>query len=243
MIEHKIFRSQNGDALTYLSTIIKARIPSLQDTVIPDAWVYWPINAGGLGLKNPFIEILALRKALERTGSSDGFSQLPEEDVKLYDQQKKAYDKARQLVYRYKDSAWDALEGEHSREKRKLVSTLVEEQDQERNKVRRLLSFDEYCEGREFRLVQWFQMYRKLLTLTYPEPPVFSKEVTANIYRLKGHMDSSFPGAKSAYWEWIVCHYGQRFLDSFGSLHLMSTELVPKGMISKLKSSKVKFEG
>ncbi|KAK9761073.1 hypothetical protein K7432_014290 [Basidiobolus ranarum] len=244
MIENKIFRQHNGNVLTCLSTIIKARIPSFQDATIPDAWIYWPINAGGLGLKNPFIEILALRKAMESDESGDGFSQLPEKDEKLYNEKKAAYDKAREPVYRYNDGASDDLDdsGDEltSKEKRKFASILVEEQNEYGDKVKRLLSFDEYCEGRETRLVQWFETYEELLSLTSPESPSYSAEVFDNAFQLRsGAQDGEF---SDVYWEWIVCHYVHQFRDTFGCLHLMDSELVPMGMISILKSSKVKFD-
>ncbi|KAI8823755.1 uncharacterized protein EV422DRAFT_565671 [Fimicolochytrium jonesii] len=48
--------------------------------------------------------------------------------------------------------------------------------------------------------------------------------------------------AMNPYWQWVFCHYGGKLLIELGSLAYFNRKLIPLGMISALKSARLKWK-
>jgi hypothetical protein len=90
MIHKRVFHEQNGDVLATL----KGQFEVFQSTDILDMWAYWPLPAGGLGMKNYLINIGALRKAFSTFKYTD-FADLPNHDKIQWERQGMEKEKTR----------------------------------------------------------------------------------------------------------------------------------------------------
>ncbi len=106
-----------------------------------DAWIYWPLERGGLGLVNPFIAVMALRETFseQEKGSplDRDFSKLPLQDVTLYADLKKAWEEGQMVQGGYRP--------------------------QPVGPGNKLPSVEEYLTGRETQLGHWYTRYLHLL--------------------------------------------------------------------------------
>jgi hypothetical protein len=75
-IHLELFKSFQGNPIESLKT----KFPILKEANVVDVWVYWPLERGGLGLINPFIEIQSLRETYEDLNDEKAFTLLPLED-------------------------------------------------------------------------------------------------------------------------------------------------------------------
>ena len=60
--------------ITFLETELKKRFQrSSLDVQIPEAWYYWPITAGGLGVFNPFLTLSVLELMIQKDSQNKVF--------------------------------------------------------------------------------------------------------------------------------------------------------------------------
>ncbi|RKO84170.1 hypothetical protein BDK51DRAFT_50900 [Blyttiomyces helicus] len=108
------------------------------------------------------------------------------------------------------------------------------------------MEYDEFIKARvvSTRHSHWYNAYTHLLLKVELEAPQPSVEVSTALGKLP-HSDSSSIGrwqSMSDYWKSIVAIYGGEALARYGELAIMDAGLIPLGMISSLKSVKIKWD-
>jgi hypothetical protein len=81
-IHHRLFL--DGSPIKSL----KSKFPGLLSDAI-ECWIYWPLAAGGLGLMNPFYELLPLLQSYKDENHNASFEDLPAQDVRNWEKKKK----------------------------------------------------------------------------------------------------------------------------------------------------------
>jgi hypothetical protein len=144
-IHMQAFKEYNGNTLECL----QSRFKVLQSVEILDMWAYWPLSAGGLGMKNVLLEIGASMETLKGVEHFD-FNDLPQEDRQKWELQESVKEDDRKRRGMTEDNFLLDPENE------KLKSQ----------------TFEEYCELRERKLRYWAHRYNSLLNVVEPKAPV-----------------------------------------------------------------------
>ncbi|KAI1430395.1 hypothetical protein F5Y12DRAFT_20988 [Xylaria sp. FL1777] len=216
----------------YLKHVLHARFGVSN---IPDAYLFFPIELGGLDLRSPFVSILPVREAVISDPSKilDGFLEAERDD---YAKKKLAFEgRDRHLPY-ITARVQNAWEPEDPRDR-----------DQ-------FLPFDEYARHRED-LNYDFQdnlasVFRKLLEVPAAEGGVLQASAAVNgaIDALadSSHTLGCITGswlAMEPYWRWVAQLYGPEAIGRFGGLDIVEPGLLPMGMVSVFREKRVKWQG
>lgn len=185
MIYAGLFGSENASPVEKL----KDRFDKLRTADIVDAWVYWPLEKGGLGLVNPFIGVMSLREAYVEINDDDHFKKLPLEDKDLYDDIKKSHER-----------------NYNQRTQFGLVPHTP-----------KLPTWTEYLAKRETELVHWYQRYLYMLVQPAPKTPNVSERywiLDASVS--EGELERNYMMWLFTYYETqLVLHFGSaKFINS-----------------------------
>ncbi|KAI0109690.1 hypothetical protein GGR51DRAFT_512491 [Nemania sp. FL0031] len=210
----------------YLKHVLRTRF-SVSD--IPDAYLFFPMELGGLDLRSPFVSILPVREAVveDPTTLIAAFLEAERDD---YARNKLAFERGDR---RYSSQVPQELKG-------------VEEPP--------FMAFDEYTRYRED-LAYDFQdnlagVFRRLLEVPAAEGGIRTasaavragiEDLAASSHGLKGitgHWRSM-----DAYWRWIAQLYGPEAITRFGGLNIVEPGLLPMGMVSIFRDKRVKWQG
>ncbi|KAI1747424.1 hypothetical protein F4782DRAFT_521322 [Xylaria castorea] len=196
---------------------------------IPDAYLFFPIELGGLDLRSPFVSILQIRKAVVSDPSQilDTFLEAERDD---YASHKRAFERG---ARRNTHSTW-APENPGDREQ--------------------FLAFDEYARYREDLRYEFLHslanVFKRLL-----EVPAGSGEVSVASASVRGgiealanpsHALKDITGnwyAMEPYWRWVAQLYGPEAIRRFGGLNIVEPGLLPMGMVSIFRDKRVKWQG
>jgi len=202
--------------------VLRHRYPKLKEANIVDAWAYWPLERGGLGLVNPFIGIMALRETFSELLSTeeDYFKKLPLEDKRI----------------------WEELKKEHEKHYGPVTQGQVQEQTQ-------LFTFrpgqpapptrpkfptwEEYIATRETELSHWVNRYDRLLERPGPKYPNVSDLYRTLDEKQENEIDRN-------YMLWLFSYYETQLLLHFGSVTFINSKLLPMSMIANIQKAKVK---
>lgn len=214
----------------YLKNVLEQRF-NVSD--IPDAYLFFPVELGGLDLQSPFISILQIRDSVLEDPSTllDRFE---ENERDHYNRSKIAFEKGERPSLAHSDlegSDWEP----------------VEKEDRET-----FMSFDEFTRWREeFSLGfdhELAQVYGELLekpnqdTLELDEDRVGSAiSALGRQTNLRGILADWHQ--MDPYWKWVVMQYGPEIIDRFGGLSIVDAGLLPMGMVSLFRDKRVKWQG
>ena len=94
------------------------------------------------------------------------------------------------------------------------------------------LTYSQYIEGRETRLRKWWEAYKEL-----------QKAPTASSIKLSSRIDEDLNCASlDGYQEWNAALYAEDIFRRFGTLTIVEPTLIPVGMVSVFKSSKIQWD-
>jgi hypothetical protein len=218
--EH-IQRSLFADAGTanvtdYLRNMLKGRFDT--DETVPDGFFYFPVELGGLGLRNPLINAFATYKRSFRNAG---------------DRIQRAFEEEQEEYERLKES-WNSGE-----RKRRHNATLPKNDFGTETEAAgdAFMTFDEFTRYREETSDQLYIAYKDLLESSREE----LINVSADLSRGLSEHDLE----NSPYWRWICNLYAGDMKQRFGGqgLQLGERDLLPVGLVNVLKSEKVRWEG
>ncbi|KAI1133561.1 hypothetical protein F5Y10DRAFT_1224 [Nemania abortiva] len=196
---------------------------------IPDAYLFFPTELGGLDLRSPFVSILPVRKAVVADPSTllATFLEAERDD---YARKKLAFERG---DYHFGHQAsWEP----------------------EAFDKQSFLTFDEYTRYREDLNYDFkgnlASVFKKLLEVPAAEGGIrtASAGVRAGIEALA----SSNGGLKDItdnwygmdpYWRWTAQLYGAEAIARFGGLNIVEPGLLPMGMVSIFRDKRVKWQG
>ncbi|RWA03749.1 hypothetical protein EKO27_g11357 [Xylaria grammica] len=213
----------------YLKHLLRTRF-GVSD--IPDAYLFFPIELGGLDLRSPFVSILPVREAVisDPSKTLDTFLEAERDE---YARKKLVFERGDRILENRTRGAW---EPEDPREREQF------------------LSFEEYVRYREdlnynFR-DNLASVFRKLLEV--PAEGGGIREASAGVLggiEALGNSSHSLKGitgdwhAMDSYWRWVAQLYGPEAIKRFGGLNIVEPGLLPMGMVSIFREKRVKWQG
>lgn len=190
---------------------------------VPDGFFYFPVELGGLELQNPFVSLFGIYKRSFRSSM--------ERIERAFEVEEQQYDKARK---RYEL-------GEY-RPRRPYDAHQLNFDDE------KFISFEEFTRFREETSTPLLEAYKNLME-TPPEESVEATPRVTQALRVLEAIDWGTSGFNSQwyqmkhYWKWIVELHGGPMLEKFGGLRMGDKALLPIGLVSMLRSEKVRWQG
>lgn len=219
-IHQYVFPETNGNACTILTNRIIEQFPGCLNNEICEAWLYWPLTQGGLGLKNIYLTLYSFQAHL-LSAKVTTFNQLPVRDAELY----------AELVEQY----------ETVKKRRKFKDLQEFLHDDET-----LITFDEYIQVRETRLSHWTQVYIDMINIIPGQLPIMTDKIKNAMFNFQdriGEISSNKRSKKKktndCYLEWLVGYYAGQIESAFNQLDFIDRENLPIGLITRMKTTKI----
>ncbi|KAI3331583.1 hypothetical protein HD806DRAFT_164554 [Xylariaceae sp. AK1471] len=216
----------------YIKHLLRSRF-GVSD--IPDAYLFFPVELGGLDLRSPFISILPVREAVlsDPDAVLDKFLEAERDD---YASKKLTFERG---LVRRNQGAWEP---------------------QDPREREQFMSFDEYARYREDLHYSFTDnlesVFDRLLEAPAEEGGIREASAAvrggigalANLSRGygQGHALKGIIGDWSAmdpYWRWVAQLYGPEAISRFGGLNIVEPGLLPMGMVSIFRDKRVKWQG
>ena len=222
-IQNSIF--PDGSIVQHLKTIIKERF-SVED--VPDGFLFFPVELGGLDLKSPFVGLLQIRESV-RENPYDLLDEYEETLHNDYHTVKRAFDKGvrRNARRNAEDANW----------KPEDPDTFFPFEE-----------FTKYSESFDsIGRANLEDVYKKLLERPQEKPIDASEHVLQAQAQLSGQNNlrgiTAHWTSMEAYWKWIAQMYGPDMIDTFGGLNVVDFGLLPIGMVSMFRQRRTKWQG
>ena len=190
---------------------------------VPDGFLYFPVELGGLDLRNPLIQLFAMREEFLRSPTERVDGALEEDEIKYHLARKRS------------------LDGDHG----DSYALRFGRADEDGNDF---MSLEEYTRFREETSLPLEQAYRNLMKVP-PEKHIKSSARVDRALQTLVINDAVTPGFKSnwllmqPYWKWIVELHGGPIIEQFGGLRLGEEAFLPIGLLDVLRSEKARWQG
>ncbi|KAI0145551.1 hypothetical protein GGR57DRAFT_479898 [Xylariaceae sp. FL1272] len=206
----------------YLKHLLRSRFGV---TDIPDAYLFFPVELGGLDLVSPFISILPLRDSVLADPSKelDRFLDLERDS---YAEAKRAFERGL-ASHAYAD-------------------TWAPENPEDRENFFSLAEFAKYREDIAYDFSgNLKQVFKRLLEV----PPAHSGGIEQPSSKLNNGLNALANRGKignwwdmEPYWRWVAQMYGPEAMERFGGLDIVEPGLLPMGMVSIFREKRVRWE-
>jgi hypothetical protein len=223
-IQEKIF--EGGNVVQFLKQTIEERF---QVKDIPDGFLFFPVELGGLDLKSPFVGLLQIRESVKEN-PYDFVDEFEKKERKDYAEAKTRFDRG------------DMSEKRSGQEDNDFKPTKDADV---------FFSFEEYVRYREqygpSAKANILHTYRSLMKRPQEESIDVSTQILHAINRLSGQ--SNLKGIKGnwgvmePYWKWVAQMYGPEMCERFGGLNVVDPGLLPIGMVSMFREKRIKWQG
>jgi hypothetical protein len=227
-IQERIFEDKGGNVVQFLKNTIKERF---NVDHIPDGFLFFPVELGGLDLKSPFVGLLQIREGV-REDPYDLLDEFQEAEQEAYAEAMRIFDRGD--VHRGYRSSPDL--------KWKPESGADE-----------FFSFEEYVSYREEFTgngngkADIVRVYQELLKKPKGESVNTTIQVKNALDQLRGQANlrgiTSHWDSMEAYWKWIAQMYGPEMVAKFGGLNVVDPGLLPIGMVSMFRQKRIKWQG
>lgn len=222
-VQESIFNG--GNVVGFLRKTIEERF-GVKD--IPDGFLFFPVELGGLQVQSPFIGLLQIRESVEK----DLYSLVEE------------FEEYERIFY---NSAKRNFEnGFENRTLRRTEDPHFTDVD-----PKTFFPYSEFvCWREEFGPAgpaDPAKVYRDLLRRPVKESIDVSVQVQHAINQLAGQSNlhgivGDWDGME-AYWKWVAQLYGPEMVQRFGGLNVVDLGLLPIGMVSMLRQKRMKWQG
>ncbi|PFH54057.1 hypothetical protein AMATHDRAFT_53860 [Amanita thiersii Skay4041] len=212
-IQRELFKDfGSNSAVNYLRGVIQQRF-NISD--LPEGYFYFPVNTGGLELKNPFVELCSVFEDTDKISAEKTLRKRLEifesetSDEEVYETYKKEWEKRKSASY--------------------LLSTLEE-----------FMSYDEFLSLRGIWIREWATMYGAAFWERPREIACATPMINAAIQSAK-YGSGQFT-ALSWYEKWLVALYGDQLVEKFGALEIVDSNLIPLGLVELFQNSRIKLD-
>ncbi|CAI6245116.1 unnamed protein product [Periconia digitata] len=222
-VQETIF--DGGNVTQFLKTIIRERF-GVEN--IPDGFLFFPVELGGLDLQSPFVGLLQIRDSVKEN-PRDFMTEYDENERSDYADAKARFDRLGSRI--------EPRDPDHSFKPANNPDTF--------------LSFEEFVKHREHYYpsgkADLTRVYRALLTHPVEESIDISSTIDEAIKGLSGQGNlksiTSTWYSMAPYWKWVAQMYGPEMVERFGGLNVVDAELLPIGMVSLFRQKRVKWQG
>lgn len=195
---------------------------------IPDGFLFFPVELGGLDLKSPFVGLLQIRESVKEN-PYDLLDEFEENEREDYATAQLKFDKGDINIQRYstEDPHWSPEDSDT------------------------FFTFEEFTRFREefvsIGKAKLLTTYSELLRQPNEEPISPSPQISQALSQLSGQ--NNLRGiliswdAMDAYWKWIAQMYGPEMTQKFGGLNVVDFGLLPIGMVSMFRQRRTKWQG
>ena len=221
-----LFSSKDGAAKSVTEHVKRQIAERFGFSDVPDAFFYMPDNFGGLGLKNPFIELFPLK---------DTFDESPEQAVRRFlSEEKEDYNKNR--------AAFDALGGTaRLRRFRSIFPGESRKSDRSTklfpNGIDTFMSFEDFVAWRESESSLLAYLYATLTCVPQKGWVSLSREISDNCREIGESLQDLEEDKK-----WLLQMYASELFEQCGGLSLVDKSLLPLGVLTVLKERKVPWQ-
>lgn len=218
----------DGSVIQYIKRTISRRF-GIQD--VPDGYFYFPTELGGLEVRSPFIRLLQIRDGVRG-----------EDPRKLLDEfegaEKEAYRTAKQ---RFENGKIRDLNHQY----------LADQTFRPGDNPGTFFSWDEFIKYREEAHYGYTNELADVYTTLLEQPKQQEVEMNQNgdiTMALNALINQKCSGIlplwhnMEPYWKWVVQLYGPEMINRFGGFQIVDPGLLPMGMVSLLRSGRVKWQ-
>ncbi|WAO93575.1 Hypothetical protein NCS54_01112600 [Fusarium falciforme] len=196
---------------------------------IPDGFLYFPVDLGGLDLQSPFVSLLQIREQVYRS-PLEPIIAFEEAEVESYKRAEKAFLNGSINNERYSldDPDWKP-KSEHDQENFMPFEEYI--------RYREDFEFNHYRRSKKLRNV-----FRRLMTR--PQEKSIDKDdgkVCLALDNVSGMSKIRSWHSMEPYWRWVAMVYGPEIVDRFGELNIVDSGLLPMGMVSVFRNKRVKW--
>ncbi|KAJ4246552.1 hypothetical protein NW762_013493 [Fusarium torreyae] len=237
-IERQVFTklSEGEEQVASVAEYLKRELAERFDIKdVPDGYLYFPMELGGLDLQSPFISLLQIHDQVYESPSKS-MIEFDENEHHSYDRYKASFLQGHTRHERYALDEPDWVpESEHDREN--FMSF------EEFTRYREVYKFDHFSSGKKLHSVFRNLMKRPSENTVESDDGKISLALEAlqnesNLRGITGYWHSM-----DAYWSWVATFYGPEIVDRFGRLNIVNTELLPIAMVSLFRDKRVKWQG
>lgn len=206
---------------------------------VPDGYLYFPMELGGLDVESPFVSLLQIRDAVPEVPSAL-LGDFEKAERRLYDKAKESFEERRAA------GTLDAYDW-------------APESAQERDDF---MSFDEFTQYREEfsfnmtrvidmiggagELVGLHDVFKRLMKRPQEEsidPDDCQVWTAIDQLSEQSNLRGIFYSWQNMepYWRWIAMMYGTEIIDAFGGLNVVDPGLLPMGMVTLFRDKRVQW--
>lgn len=183
---------------------------------VPDGFLYFPTELGGLDLQNPIIPLLLVRESADKD---------PRERLeKAFEEEEELYEKAKETY-------------ENGKVRNQYQSTLKDDEP--------FMSFGEYISYREETSTPLLTAYTELMKVPQVKNVESTPDLLSALSNLPltnekicRKWDSMNP-----YHKWVAQLYAADIIRDFGSMSMGEKKLLPIGLASMLRDEKIRWQG
>lgn len=223
---HRALFPEDGSVVEYLKRLIKERFGV---EGVPDGFLFFPVELGGLGLQSPFVGPLQIRDAVEEN-PLDLIREFEQKEREAYRLAKDRFEKGEVDEERYAvdDPDWEPLEG--------------------KDEFMSFAEFVKYREDLDYGFAsQLSDVFEKLLVKPRDQGIDGTAEVLNAINALAWQTNLNGITARwfemEPYWRWVAQMYGPEMISKFGGLNVVEPGLLPVGMVSLFRGKRVAWQG
>ena len=213
-VQEQIF--PNGSIVQKIKQMIEERF-SVKN--VPDGFLFFPVELGGLDLKSPFVHLLQIRESVKEN-PYDLLDEYEENERDDYATAKRRFDNADDSVSQRKDTD-EFFSFEEFVKHREVFGSLGK--------------------------ASLVKTYNKLLERPQEQPVALGTSVAQAVTQLSSQTNLRGILGRwadmDAYWKWIAQMYGPEMNDTFGSLNVVDFGLLPIGMVSMFRQRRTKWQG
>ncbi|KAF4959568.1 hypothetical protein FGADI_1635 [Fusarium gaditjirri] len=235
-IETQVFAKLSDGQVTGVVEFLKQEISQRFGIKnIPDGYLYFPMELGGLDLQSPFISLMQIH---------DGVFKDPSQPMIDFEEDER---------HAYEGYKSKFLGGRTRHERYALDEPDWEPESQYEKDT--FFSFEEFTRYREAFFFENFTASNRLHRIfrTLMKRPTESKvetddgKISAAMEQLRG--ESNLQGITGwwnnmdAYWTWVATFYGHEVVEKFGRLNIVNTELLPIAMVTFFRDKRVTWQG
>nr|AEN94406.1 reverse transcriptase-like protein [Adineta vaga] len=216
-IHQNLFSENNSSALNTLTHLITERFPECLSGEMIEAWFYWPLKKGGLGIKNVYVDLLSdFEYSPDETTIT--FAALLAKNRECSDDEENQNDEETSVT---SDVTTESSKTD-SPNWRDMYIELLEIKDPIYPKLTKVLEED-------------LSLFEDQATSSPDEENSDENESQLSV-RPRRHRHKE---VADAYTGWLICQYGEQIKSTFGRLDFIDSNSVPIDLISMIERASI----